>query len=198
MARHRARGPGRARRDPGPRRQRLLERVPGRALPAQLEGGGHLRGHEPAPHADPGRLRARLSRGPARSAASRGRRRAGSAPTGARDRPRFRARKARDVTRPSSPRRSWPAMAPRAGAVLAARRAPATGRRPTRSGQLRPAPARRCGRWTRGAANLPARRAADAVHRRCARRSREPLPPRLGRSRGSPQRRAASRPSASC
>ena len=65
VARDRARGPGRARRDPGPRRERLLERVPGRALPAQLQGGGHLRGHEPAPHADPGRLRARLSRGPA-------------------------------------------------------------------------------------------------------------------------------------
>ena len=65
VARHRARGPVRARRDPGPRRQRLLERVPGRALPAQLEGRGHLRGHEPAPHAHPGRLRPRLSRGPA-------------------------------------------------------------------------------------------------------------------------------------
>ena len=64
VARHRARRPERARRDPGPRRQRLFERVPGRALPAQLEGGGHLRGHEPAPHAHPGRLRARLPRGP--------------------------------------------------------------------------------------------------------------------------------------
>ena len=41
------------------------QRVPGRALPAQLEGGRHLRGHEPAAHADPGRLRPRLSRGPA-------------------------------------------------------------------------------------------------------------------------------------
>ena len=80
VARHRARGPGRARRDPDPRRQRLLQRVPGRALPAQLEGRGHLRGHEPAAHADPGRLRPRLSRGPAASAASRGRPRAGSAP----------------------------------------------------------------------------------------------------------------------
>ena len=38
---------------------------PGRALPAQLEGGRHLRGDEPAAHAHPGRLRARLSRGPA-------------------------------------------------------------------------------------------------------------------------------------
>ena len=65
VARDRALGPERARRDPGPRRERLLERVPGRALPAQLEGGRHLRGHEPAPHADPGRLRARLPRGPA-------------------------------------------------------------------------------------------------------------------------------------
>ena len=65
VARHRARGPERARRDPDPRRQRLLERVPGRALPAQLEGRRHLRGHEPAPHAHPGRLRPRLSRGPA-------------------------------------------------------------------------------------------------------------------------------------
>ena len=65
VARHRTRGPERARRDPGPRRQRLLERVPGRALPAQLEGRGHLRGDEPAPHAHPGRLRARISRRPA-------------------------------------------------------------------------------------------------------------------------------------
>ena len=56
---------GRARRDPGPRRERLLERVPGRALPAQLEGGRDLRGHQPAPYPDPGRLRARLSRGSA-------------------------------------------------------------------------------------------------------------------------------------
>ena len=55
----------RPRRHPGPRRQRLLERVPGRALPAQLEGRRHLRGDEPAPHAHPGRLRPRLSRGPA-------------------------------------------------------------------------------------------------------------------------------------
>ena len=29
------------------------------------EGRGHLRGHQPAPHADPGRLRPRLPRGPA-------------------------------------------------------------------------------------------------------------------------------------
>ena len=64
---HGARGPERARRDPGPRRERLLERVPRRALPAQLEGGRHLRGHEPAPHPHPGRLRARLPRGPAAS-----------------------------------------------------------------------------------------------------------------------------------
>ena len=63
VARDGSRGPERARCDPGPRRERLLERVPGRALPAQLEGGRHLRGHEPAPHADPGRLRPRLSRG---------------------------------------------------------------------------------------------------------------------------------------
>ena len=65
VARDGARGPERPRRDPGPRRERLLERVPGRALPAQLEGRGDLRGHEPAPHAHPGRLRARLSRGSA-------------------------------------------------------------------------------------------------------------------------------------
>ena len=65
VARDRPRGAVGARRDPGPRRERLLERVPGRALPAQLEGGGHLRGDEPAPHADPGRLRPRLPRGPA-------------------------------------------------------------------------------------------------------------------------------------
>ena len=39
-------------------------RVPGRALPAQLQGGRHLRGHEPAPHAHPGRLRDGLPRGP--------------------------------------------------------------------------------------------------------------------------------------
>ena len=65
VARHRPRRPGRARRDPDPRRQRLFERVPGRALPAQLEGGRHLRRHQPAAHADPGRLCPRLSRGPA-------------------------------------------------------------------------------------------------------------------------------------
>ena len=65
VARDRARGPERARRHPGPRRQRLQRRVPGRALPAQLEGRRHLRGHEPAAHAHPGRLRAGLSRGPA-------------------------------------------------------------------------------------------------------------------------------------
>ena len=65
VARHRPRRPVRPRRDPGPRRQRLLERVSGRALPAQLEGQRDLRGHEPAAHADPGRLRARLSRGSA-------------------------------------------------------------------------------------------------------------------------------------
>ena len=53
----------RARRDPGPRRERLQQRVPGRALPAQLEGRGHLRGHEPAPHAHPGRLRPGIPRG---------------------------------------------------------------------------------------------------------------------------------------
>ena len=41
------------------------QRVPGRALPAQLEGRRHLRGHQPAPHADPGRLRPGLPRGPA-------------------------------------------------------------------------------------------------------------------------------------
>ena len=41
------------------------QRVPGRALPAQLQGGGHLRGDEPAPHAHPGRLRPGLPRGPA-------------------------------------------------------------------------------------------------------------------------------------
>ena len=64
VARHRSRGPGGARRHPDPRRERLQQRVPGRALPAQLEGRGHLRGHEPAPHADPGRLCPRLPRGP--------------------------------------------------------------------------------------------------------------------------------------
>ena len=41
------------------------QRIPRRALPAQLEGRGDLRGHEPAPHADPGRLRAGLPRGSA-------------------------------------------------------------------------------------------------------------------------------------
>ena len=65
VARHRPLGPGRARRDPDPRRERLQQRVPGRALPAQCEGRGHLRGDEPAPHAHPGRLRPRLPRGPA-------------------------------------------------------------------------------------------------------------------------------------
>ncbi len=50
-------GPGSAGCDPDPRRERLLERVPGGALPAQLEGRGDLRGHEPAAHAHPGRLR---------------------------------------------------------------------------------------------------------------------------------------------
>ena len=42
---HGSRSPVRARRDPDARRVRLLGRVPGRALPAQLEGRGHLRGH---------------------------------------------------------------------------------------------------------------------------------------------------------
>jgi glutaryl-CoA dehydrogenase (non-decarboxylating) len=65
VARDRAFGPERAGRDPGPRRQRLLERVPGRALSAQLESSRDLRGDEPAAHAHPGRLRARLPRGPA-------------------------------------------------------------------------------------------------------------------------------------
>ena len=51
--------------DPDPRRLRIFRRVPGGALPAQLQGRGHLRGHEPAAHADPGRLPARLSRGQA-------------------------------------------------------------------------------------------------------------------------------------
>ena len=75
VARDRARGPVRARRDPGPRRERLLERVPGRALPAQLEGRGHLRGDEPAPHDHPGRVRPRLPPGqaaPLRAAAGPG------------------------------------------------------------------------------------------------------------------------------
>ena len=54
VARDRALGPERARRHPGPRRQRVLQRVPGRALSAQLEGCGHLRGDEPTPHPDPG------------------------------------------------------------------------------------------------------------------------------------------------
>ncbi len=65
VARHGACGPGRPGRDPGPRRERLQQRVPGRALPAQRQGRGHLRGHQPAPHPDPGRLRAGLSGGPA-------------------------------------------------------------------------------------------------------------------------------------
>ena len=51
-------------RHPGPRRLRLLQRVPRRALPAQQQGRRHLRGHEPAPHAHPGGLPARLPRGP--------------------------------------------------------------------------------------------------------------------------------------
>src|SRR4051794_13165328 len=65
VARHGPCGRVRPRCDPGPRRQRLLERVSRRAVPAQLEGGGDLRGHEPAPHVDPGRLRPRIPRGPA-------------------------------------------------------------------------------------------------------------------------------------
>ena len=69
---------GGARCDPDPRRERLLERVPRGALPAQLQGRRDLRGHEPAPHAHPGRLRPGLSRGPARCAASRGRPRGSS------------------------------------------------------------------------------------------------------------------------
>src|SRR5436190_9567234 len=64
MARHRARSAVGARRDPGPWGQRLLERIPGRALPPQLQGGRDLRRNEPAPHADSGRLRARVPRGP--------------------------------------------------------------------------------------------------------------------------------------
>ena len=64
VARDRAQRAGGTRRDPGPRGERLLERVPGGALPPELQGGGHLRGDEPAPHPDPGRLRPRLPRGP--------------------------------------------------------------------------------------------------------------------------------------
>ena len=41
------------------------QRVPGRALPAQQQGRRHLRGHEPAAHPHPGRLRPGLPRGPA-------------------------------------------------------------------------------------------------------------------------------------
>ena len=61
------------RRGAGPRRQRLLRRVPGRPLLPQLQGRGHLRGHARDPQADAGRLRARLPAGPAdalRAAAS--------------------------------------------------------------------------------------------------------------------------------
>ena len=65
MACHGAQRRGRARRDPGARRERLQQRVPGGALPAEQQGGRHLRGDEPAPHAHPGRLRAGLPRGPA-------------------------------------------------------------------------------------------------------------------------------------
>ena len=75
VARDRARGPVGDGRDPGPWGERLLERVPGRALPAELEGGRHLRGHEPAPHGDPGRVRAGVSPGqaaPLRAAARPG------------------------------------------------------------------------------------------------------------------------------
>ena len=65
VARHGAQRAGGPRRDPGARRERLLERVPRGALPAQFEGSGDLRGDEPAPHPHPGRLRPGLPRGPA-------------------------------------------------------------------------------------------------------------------------------------
>ena len=41
------------------------DEYPGRALPAQQQGGRHLRGHQPAAHAHPGRLPAGLPRGQA-------------------------------------------------------------------------------------------------------------------------------------
>jgi glutaryl-CoA dehydrogenase (non-decarboxylating) len=65
VARHGAQCRGRARRDPGARRERLQQRVPGGALPAEQQGGRHLRGDEPAPHAHPGRLRPGQPGGPA-------------------------------------------------------------------------------------------------------------------------------------
>src|SRR5206468_780564 len=65
VARDRPRCAERARCDPDPRRERLLERVPGRALSPELEGGRDLRGHEPAAYAHPSGLRPRLPRGSA-------------------------------------------------------------------------------------------------------------------------------------
>ena len=65
VARDRPLGPGRARRHPDPRRQRLLATSSRSSATCATQGRGHLRGHQPAPHADPGRLRPGLPRGPA-------------------------------------------------------------------------------------------------------------------------------------
>ena len=60
VARDRARLPGRAPRDPGPRRLRLLRRVRHRALLPKRPRPDHLRGHDADPQDDAGRARARL------------------------------------------------------------------------------------------------------------------------------------------
>ena len=65
MARHRQQLRGRRRRDSGPRRLRLLRRVPRRALPAQRARRDHLRGHARAARAAPGRFRVWVPRQPA-------------------------------------------------------------------------------------------------------------------------------------
>ena len=70
VVRHRGLRAGRGRRRAGPRRERLLGRVPGRPLLPQLQGRGHLRGHARDSQADAGRLPARLSRRTGRRAAS--------------------------------------------------------------------------------------------------------------------------------
>ena len=170
VARHRPRGPVRARRDPGPRRQRLLERVPGGALPAQLEGRGHLRGHEPAPHAHPGRLRARLPRGPAAALRAAAGRRAASARSDDAVAPPPRLRSA------ERPRRA-PGWSERELAALAA----------LAETFVRGDAERRAGLAAEASSGPPIRRSSPSSGWSCARSSRAPSTSRWGRPDGVPR-----------
>ncbi|MCK7529282.1 MAG: hypothetical protein MZV64_72880 [Ignavibacteriales bacterium] len=80
--RHGGVGARRGRRRAGARRERLLGRLPGGPLLPELQGRGHLRRHARGPHADAGRLRARLPPGPARRGANCRRSRANAMPSG--------------------------------------------------------------------------------------------------------------------